>query len=185
MKEFKNSILALIKAALEPQKITHIKYIPDKPLLISYDELIFNPDFFQTESIFYIDDSRQSTLVNDYCNSAIEAYTLLKNKSLVKINNIENYNNSYIKFSDSLKKIFKARHVDCHLYYGKKEASSFDFHKDSMHVLIGCLEGKKVIKFKKRKILLNADEWVYIPVNTSHKAEYPEKSITLSFGIYK
>ena len=44
---------------------------------------------------------------------------------------------------------------------------------------------KKIIKFKKGKILLNVNEWVYIPANTNHKAEYPEKSVTLSFGIYK
>ena len=54
-----------------------------------------------------------------------------------------------------------------------------------MHVLIGCLKGKKIIKFKKGKILLNVNEWIYIPANTNHKAEYPEKSVTLSVGIYK
>ena len=185
MKEIKNSILSLMKVALDLPKISHIRYTPDKSFLIPYDELVLNSDFFQTESIFYIDDSRESTVVNDSCNSVIEAYTLLQNKPLVKINNIENYNNSYLRFTESLKKIFKAHHIDCHIYYGEKEAPSFDFHKDSMHVLIGCLKGKKVIKFKKSKVLLNVNEWVYIPANTDHKAEYPEKSITISFGIYK
>ena len=185
MNEFKNSILTLMKVALDFQKISHIEYIPDSSLLIPYDELTLNSDYFQTESIFYVDDSRESTVVNDSCNSVIEAYTLLQNKPLVKINSVENYNNSYIKFSESLKKIFKAHHIDCHIYYGEKEAPSFDFHKDSMHVLIGCLKGKKIIKFKKGKILLNVNEWIYIPANTNHKAEYPEKSVTLSVGIYK
>ena len=185
MKEIKNSILALMKVALDLQKISHIGYIPNKSLLIPYDELVLNSNFFQTESISYIDESRHSTVVNNSCNSVMEAYALLQDKPLVKINNIENYNNSYNKFSDSLKKIFKAHHIDCHIYYGEKEAPSFDFHKDSMHVLIGCLKGTKIIKFKKRNVLLSVNEWVYIPANTNHKAEYPEKSVTLSFGIYK
>ena len=185
MKEIKNSILALMKVAFDLQKISHIGYTPDESLLIPYDELVLNSDFFQTESISYIDGSRHSTIVNTSCNSVMEVYTLLQNKPLIKINSVENYNNSYIKFSESLKKLFKAHHIDCHIYYGEKNAPSFNFHKDSMHVLIGCLKGKKIIKFKKKTVLLNVDEWVYIPANTNHRAEYPEKSITLSFGIYK
>ena len=91
MNEFKHSILALMKVALDFQKISHIEYIPDNSLLIPYDELTLNSNYFQTESIFYVDDSRESTVVNDSCNSVIEAYTLLQNKPLVKINSVENY----------------------------------------------------------------------------------------------
>ena len=44
---------------------------------------------------------------------------------------------------------------------------------------------KKEIKFKKRKVFLDVNDWVYIPANTNHKAYYPEDSITISVGLYK
>ena len=185
MNEFRNSILALMKATIDPRKIVKITYEPSKSLILSYDELVCNTTLFTNKSISYIDDSNTSSIVNSECNSVSETYSFLQNKTLVKITDIENYNNNYIKLCDDLKKIFKFKKVDCHIYFGKKGSPSFEFHKDPMHVLIGCLEGKKEIKFKKRKVFLDVNDWVYIPANTNHKAYYPTDSITISIGLYK
>ena len=185
MNDFKHSILTLMHASLDSRKITKVQYAPDQSLFPSYDELILSPHLFETESIFFIDESHQSSLVNSFCNSVSETYLFLQSKPLIKINNIETYNRTYIKFCNTLKTIFKATKIDCHLYFGKKNAPSFNFHKDPMAVLIGCLEGKKDIKFKKRSVSLEVNDWVYIPVNTHHKAQYPIDSVTLSIGIYK
>ena len=185
MNDFKHSILSLMHATLDSRKITKVQYAPDPSLFLLYDELVLSPSLFETESIFFIDESRHSSVVNSYCNSVSETYLFLQNKSLIKINNIETYNRTYVKFCDTLKTIFKATKIDCHLYFGKKNASSFNFHKDPTAILIGCLEGKKDIKFKKRSVSLEVNDWVYIPANTNHKAQYPSNSVTLSVGIYK
>ena len=185
MNEFKHSILALMKATIDPRKIAKVTYEPSNSLLIPYDDLVCNTELFENNSISYIDESNRSSIVNAECNSVFETYSLLQTKTLVKITDVENYNNNYTKFCDNLKKIFKVKKVDCHIYFGKKDSPSFEFHKDPMHVLIGCLKGKKEIKFKKRKVFLDVNDWVYIPANTNHKAYYPEDSITLSVGLYK
>ena len=185
MTEFKNSILALMQVTTDFRKISKVTYSSPKSLLLSYDELVCSTTLFANKSISYIDDSNMSSVVNSECNSVSETYLFLQNKSLVKITDIEDYNSNYVKLCNNLKKIFKAKKVDCHIYFGKKGSPSFDFHKDPMQVLIGCLDGKKEIKFKRRKVLLDVDDWVYIPANTNHKAYYTENSITVSFGIYK
>ena len=168
-----------------PTKIGKATYLPERDLSLSYDEVIINPTYFKNESIFFIDQSRKSTLINHQCHSVVETYSYLKDKSLVKINNIETYNSHYGHFCQTLKKLFNAKKIDCHIYFGKKNSLSFNFHKDTMDVLIYCLNGQKNIKLKKRTISLNTDDWIYIPRNTNHKAEYVADSTTLSFGIYK
>ncbi len=185
MKDFKNSFLALMSIASNVNRVGKATYIPDRSLDIYYEDVILDPNYFSTESIFFIDSSQNSSLVNHHCHSVAELYGFLKEKSLVKINNIESYNNNYIKFCENLRRAFGASKVDCHIYFGKKNSFSFNFHQDPMGVLIYCLRGKKDIKLKKRRISLGTNDWVYLPKNTNHKAYYPTDSITLSFGIYK
>ena len=185
MNNFKHSILALMHLASNPTKIGRVNYFPQDLLSLSYDDVILNPTYYDKKSIFFIDQSRKSSSVNSNCHSVIESYSYLKDKSLIKINDMEVYNEHYIKFCTTLKKLFKVKKVDCHIYFGKKNSFSFNFHKDSMDVLLYCLDGKKDIKFKKRTITINSGSWLFIPRHTNHKAEYPSDSITLSFGLYK
>ena len=75
MNDFKHSILTLMHTALDSRKITKVQYVSDQSLFLSYDELIMNPFLFESESIFFIDESRQSSLDNSSCNSLIAKFS--------------------------------------------------------------------------------------------------------------
>lgn len=151
--------------------------ITNKKILTEIESVIFDAERFSDGSIIVI----------EKINGKIGSHPA-KNKYSYQtyIENFQNFLSIKVEGLERnkiLKKSFGPRVKDIHLFYNHNGGFSFDWHKDSLNVILKVLKGKKTVWIGKHRHILSSGQEVYIPKRVPHKVSSSKDTWALSIGL--
>lgn len=152
-----------------------------------FNSCLNNIDFFNNRLIYIIKDGKD-TVVNEIYHtfsSYVEGIQKeLEQKAVVKIQGIETYSRPVFEHCRNLYTKWN-RPVDCHAYWGYKDAGSFKMHSDPYEVKIMVQYGTKRIYITDESNYQDIYKCSqYIPANVLHKAKNITDCLSLSFSSF-
>lgn len=151
-----------------------------------FQKLIVNPDFYNKELIYFIQDGKDSivnSIYNSYTNYVADLPNAIEKKTCIKVQGVENYNVGIMELCHEFVQIWQ-RCVDCHAYWGFAGTGSFDMHTDPNEVCILVLQGLKEIHFEDTMVPVPEGERIFIPANKPHRAFNLDNTLSLSISSY-
>jgi len=149
-----------------------------------FSKVLTNPEWFIQGSIYTIIDGKD-TKVNEtyksYTDYISNLPTLIENKTVFKIQDLEKFNSGIVKKCSQLFDVWK-KPVNCHAYWGYADTTSFDKHTDPCEVCIYICEGNKQIDLDQQQSILREGQHLYIKANEPHAARNITDCLSLSFG---